>query len=45
MTLGRQIFETTIGKIILPWLNLGFIGALCTVATELMETARVALRP
>jgi hypothetical protein len=44
MTLGRQILETTIGKIILPWLNLGFIGAICTLATELFDTIRLSLR-
>ncbi len=41
MTLGRKIFETTMGKIILPWLNLGFIGALCTLASEALELLRV----
>jgi hypothetical protein len=40
MTLGRQIVETTIGKIILPWLNLGFIGAVCTLASEALELLR-----
>jgi len=40
MTLGRQIIETTMGKIILPWLNLGFIGAVCTLASELIEVLR-----
>ena len=40
MTLGRQILETTIGKIILPWLNLGFLGALCTLASEALDLMR-----
>jgi hypothetical protein len=40
MTLGRQIIETTIGKIILPWLNLGFLGAVCTIAAEALEMLR-----
>ncbi len=40
MTLGRQIIETTIGKVLLPWLNLGFIGAVCILASELLEALR-----
>ena len=44
MTLGRQILETTIGKILLPWLNLGFMGALCTLASEALELARASVR-
>jgi hypothetical protein len=37
MTLGRQIFEATLGKILLPWINLGFLGAVCTLASETLE--------
>jgi hypothetical protein len=44
MTLGRQIFETTLGKIILPWLNLGFTGAVCTLALDLYDTIRLTIR-
>jgi hypothetical protein len=44
MTLGRQIFETTIGKIILPWLNLGFTGAVCTLALDLYDMIRLTIR-
>ena len=40
MTLGRQILETTMGKIVLPWLNLGFLGALCTLAAEALDLVR-----
>jgi len=28
------------GKIILPWLNLGFVGALCTLAAEALDLVR-----
>ena len=44
MTLGRQIVENTIGKILLPWLNLGFIGAVCAITTELYEAVRASIR-
>jgi hypothetical protein len=44
MTLGRQIFESTVGKIILPWLNLGFTGAVCTLAVDLFNTIRLTIR-
>ncbi len=40
MTLGRQIFESTVGKILLPWINLGFTGAVVVVATEMLENLR-----
>ncbi len=42
MTLGRQILETTLGKILLPWLNLGFLGALCAITAEVYESVRAA---
>jgi hypothetical protein len=44
MTLGRHIFETTLGKVILPWLNLGFTGAVCTLAAELFDAIRLSIR-
>ena len=40
MTIGRQIFETTIGKLLLPWLNLGFTGAVCALVTDLVDSLR-----
>lgn len=40
MTLGRQIFESTLGKILLPWINLGFTAAMITLATEMVEAVR-----
>lgn len=40
MTLGRQIFESTLGKILLPWINLGFTGAVIALATEMLEAVR-----
>jgi hypothetical protein len=44
MTLGRQIFESTVGKILLPWINLGFTGAMIALATEMLESLRSNLR-
>ncbi len=44
MTMGRQILETTLGKILLPWINLGFIGAMCMLATEIVEALRSSAR-
>ncbi len=40
MTLGRQIFETTMGKILLPWINLGFTAAMCTLVAEIFQNLR-----
>ncbi|MDT8067622.1 MAG: hypothetical protein ROO76_05580 [Terriglobia bacterium] len=40
MTLGRQIFENTIGKILLPWINLGFTGAVAVLAMEMLDGVR-----
>ncbi len=42
MTLGRQIFESTLGKILLPWINLGFTGAVCVLASEMIEAVRAS---
>ncbi len=43
MQLARHIFETTIGKILLPWLNLGLLGALLTLLSEAVDTLRGSL--
>ena len=43
MTLGRQIFESTLGKILLPWINLGFTGAVVVLASEMLESLRCYL--
>jgi hypothetical protein len=43
MTLGRQIFESTMGKVLLPLINLGFTGMVCTLASEVIETLRANL--
>jgi hypothetical protein len=40
MTLGRQIFESTMNKILLPWINLGFTAAMFALATEMVENLR-----
>ncbi len=40
MTLGRQIFESTLGKILLPWINLGFTAAMFTLLAEIFEGLR-----
>lgn len=40
MQFARHIFETTIGKILLPWVNLGILGALMTLLAEAVETLR-----
>ncbi|HEU5403774.1 MAG TPA: hypothetical protein VFU86_20635 [Terriglobales bacterium] len=40
MRLGRQIFEGAIGKILLPWVNLGFTAAMITLVTEMVEAVR-----
>lgn len=40
MTLGRQIFESTMGKILLPWLNLGFTAAMIALAAEMVDSLR-----
>jgi hypothetical protein len=44
MTLGRQIFESTVGKILLPWINLGFTGAVVVLASEILESLRSYMR-
>jgi len=44
MTLGRQIFESMLGKILLPWINLGFTGAMLALATDILESLRSSLR-
>ena len=43
MTLGRQIFENTLSKILLPWINLGFTGAVCVLASDMLETLRASI--
>jgi hypothetical protein len=43
MTLGRQIFESALSKILLPWINLGFTGAVCVLASEMIEVLRANL--
>jgi hypothetical protein len=40
MQLTRHIFDTTIGKILMPWITIGFGGAMLALATELIEVAR-----
>lgn len=40
MQFTRHIFDTTLGKILMPWITLGFGGALLALATELIEVAR-----
>lgn len=40
MTLGRQIFESTLGKILLPWINLGFTAAMITLGAEMLDSLR-----
>lgn len=40
MTLGRRIFESTLGKILLPWINLGFTAAMIALATEVLDSLR-----
>ena len=40
MTLGRQIFESTMRKILLPWINLGFTAAMIALAAEMVESLR-----
>ncbi len=42
MQATRHIFETTIGKILLPWVNLGLLGALVALASEIAELFRSA---
>ena len=40
MQFTRHIFDTTIGKILMPWITIGFGGAMVALATELIEVAR-----
>jgi hypothetical protein len=40
MTLGRQIFESTMSKILLPWINLGFTAAMVALGAEMLENLR-----
>ncbi len=40
MQLARHIFETTVGKVLLPWINLGFMGALMMLLSEAVELLR-----
>lgn len=40
MQVTRQIFDSTVGKILMPWITLGFGGALLALATELVEIAK-----
>jgi hypothetical protein len=43
MTQGRQIFENAMGKMLLPWINLGFTAAMIALATEMLEGLRFYL--
>jgi hypothetical protein len=40
MQLTRQIFDTAIGKILMPWITLGFGAALLALATEVIQIVR-----
>lgn len=40
MQFTRHIFSTAIGKILMPWITIGFGGAMLALATELIEVAR-----
>ncbi len=40
MQFTRQIFDTTLGKILMPWITLGFGAALLALATEALEIVR-----
>ena len=40
MQFTRHIFDKTIGKILMPWITIGFGGAMVALATELIEVAR-----
>ncbi len=43
MQYTRQIFDTAIGKILMPWITLGFGAALLALATEVIQIAREAV--
>lgn len=40
MQFTRHIFDTALGKILMPWVTIGFGGAVVALATELIEVAR-----
>ncbi len=40
MSFTRHIFDTTLGKILMPWVTLGFGAAVLALATELIEIVR-----
>jgi hypothetical protein len=40
MQLTRHIFDTALGKILMPWVTFGFGAALLALATEVLEVVR-----
>lgn len=40
MQFTRHIFDTALGKVLMPWITLGFMGAVMALATEVIEMAR-----
>jgi hypothetical protein len=40
MQFTRHMFDTALGKILMPWVTIGFGGAVLALATELIEVAR-----
>ena len=40
MQVTRHIFDTALGKVLMPWVTLGFGAALLTLATEVIEVVR-----
>ncbi len=40
MQFTRPIFDTALGKILMPWVTLGFGAALLALATEVLEIVR-----
>jgi hypothetical protein len=42
MQFTRQIFDTAVGKILMPWITLGFSAALLALAAEVLQILRDA---
>ncbi len=40
MQVTRHILDTTLGKILMPWVTFGFGAALLALATEVLEAVR-----
>jgi hypothetical protein len=42
MQFTRQVFDSALGKILMPWSALGFSAALLALATEVIQIVRDA---